>query len=43
MSWITLLWSMKRRRAFRDDANLERDSSCGVDVGQGRRRDKTIR
>jgi len=43
MSWITLLWSMKRRRAFRDDANLEGDSSSGVDLAQGRRREKTIR
>jgi hypothetical protein len=28
---------------FRDDASLEGRSSSGVDVAQGRRRDKTIR
>jgi len=43
MSWITLLWSMERRLACRDDANLEGDSSSGVDVAQGRHRDKAIR
>jgi hypothetical protein len=33
----------ERRLAFRDDANLEGDSSSDVDVAQGRRRDKAIR